>query len=117
MCEHLTQDASWKDRDAEYARTPLSFVQEILMDLGAQRALGLAEDVAYGFFRADMKWGSPSQRTRVREWLADLDGEIATVIARVLARNQDIAAYYRPLKARHGSLAPLLAVQPVAQSQ
>jgi eukaryotic-like serine/threonine-protein kinase len=112
MCEHLTRDASWKDRDAEYARTPLSFVQETLMDLAAQGALGLVEDVAQDFFRADLKWGWPSQRTRVREWLADLDGEMATVIARVMTRNSAIAEYYRPLKARHAQLASLLAGRP-----
>lgn len=109
MCEHLIRDASWKDRDAEYARTPLSFVQEILMGLAVQGVMGPVEDVAQDFFRADLKWNSPSQRTRVREWLADLDGEVATVIARVMIRNAAIAEYYRPLKTRHAQLASLLA--------
>ncbi|HET9895295.1 MAG TPA: serine/threonine-protein kinase [Streptosporangiaceae bacterium] len=111
MCRHVTHEMSWKDRDAEYACTPLSFVQVILMDLAAQGALGLVEDVAQDFFPADLKWSRRSQRTRVREWLADLDGETATVIARVMTRNSAIAEYYSPLRARHPQLASLLARQ------
>jgi eukaryotic-like serine/threonine-protein kinase len=112
MCDHLTQDASWKDRDAEYAGTPLSFVHQILLELAAQDALGPVEDVAQDFFRAEMKCSQPSQRTRVREWLADLDGGSATVIARVIARNPAIGEYYRPLTTRHAALASVLAGRP-----
>lgn len=109
MCDHLVRDASWGDRDAEYARTPLSFAQEILTELATREELGLVEDVAVDFFRADMKWSRPSQRTRVREWLAELDGGSATVVARVMTRAPAIADYYRPLRPRHADLAPLLA--------
>jgi serine/threonine protein kinase len=108
MCAHLVRDASWKDRDAEYARTPLSFVHEILIALAEQAKPGLTEDVAQDFFKADMKWSRPAQRTRVREWLSDLDGESAAVIARLLTRYPDIADYYRPLMPRHPGLASIL---------
>ncbi len=114
MCAHLVQDTSWKGRDAEYARTPLSFVHEILMALADQEKSGLAEDVAQDFFRADMKWSRPAQRTWVREWLSGLDGESAVVIARLLTRYPDIADYYRPLRPRHPGLASVLAGLPAA---
>lgn len=109
MSEHLTWGPSWKDRDDEYSRTPLSFIHEILLELAAQGAYGWVEDVANDYFWADLKWSQPPQRTRVREWLANLDGELATVVARIITRNPDIAAYYRPLKARNAGLATALA--------
>jgi serine/threonine protein kinase len=112
MCEHLTWDESWKDRDDVYSRTPLFFVHEILIELATQSAYGLVEDVASDFFWADVRWSQPSQRTRVSEWLASLDGEAATVIARIFTRNPDIVAYYRPLKVRNVALARALAALP-----
>jgi serine/threonine-protein kinase len=112
MCEHLTWEESWQDRDAAYARTPLSFAHEILMQLAADGAGGPAEDVAHGIFWADLKWKQPAQRTRVREWLAGLDGEVATVIARVITRNPPFADYYHPVRARHPDLARALDGQP-----
>jgi eukaryotic-like serine/threonine-protein kinase len=114
MCHHLTTDASWKGRDDEYARTPLSFVRGILLELAARNDLGPVEDVAHDFFAADMKWGQPSHRTRVREWLAGLDGGSATVIARIIARNPAIRDYYHPFTARHPDLASTMTGQPTA---
>jgi len=117
MCEHLTSDTSWAGRDAQWAGMPLSFVQEILMELAARDMPGLVDDVALDFFRADMRWDGPSQRMRVREWLSGLDGRCATVIARILTRYPDIADYYRPLRPRHVGLASLLTGRPVAPPQ
>ncbi len=116
MCEHLTQDAPWEDRDREYAIRPLSFVQEILKELAVLDQARPVEDVALDFFAADMKWAWPSQRTWVRGWLSALNGRCADVIALVMTRNPVIAAYYGPLRPRHPGLASLLERPPTAPS-
>lgn len=116
MCEHIAQDGSWQDRDAPYAGTPLSFVHEILLALVGQEKLGLAEDVAHDYFKADAKRGHVAHRMKVCDWLSALDGEAAEVIARLLARSPDIVDYYRPVRPRHPGLASLFAGQSAAST-
>ncbi|WP_416961839.1 serine/threonine-protein kinase [Streptomyces sp. Agncl-13] len=95
MARHLVE-SPWEDRDAEYVGTPLGFIHSILRALIESGHLGLAQDIAGGFFAADAHWRHSEQRMRTREWLDDLDTSGIKAMIRVLGRCGDsVLAYYR----------------------
>ncbi|MEV8417271.1 serine/threonine-protein kinase [Streptomyces niveus] len=95
MARHLV-DSPWEDRDQEYLGTPLGFIHGVLRALVECGQLGLAQDIAGGFFAADAHWRHFEQRMRTREWLDDLDTSGVKAMIRALTRCGDsVLAYYR----------------------
>ncbi|WP_422773664.1 protein kinase domain-containing protein [Plantactinospora sp. WMMC1484] len=82
MLYHL-ETMSWSGRDPDYVNTPLAFVHAVLRVLVGQQ-LGLAEDVAEDFFRAELRWDTWRQKIRTESWLADLAEPEGEAIARAL---------------------------------
>jgi serine/threonine protein kinase len=109
MAQHLVT-SPWGDRDREYVGTPLSFVQAVMQSLADSDKLGLAQDVASKFFAADVHWQYEPQHQRSIEWLSDLEGTAATMVAYVLATKPQLIEYYRSgLTPRSPELAAILA--------
>ncbi|MEU4823964.1 serine/threonine-protein kinase [Actinomadura sp. NPDC023710] len=94
MVRHLLH-SPWEDRDPRYAGTPLAFVHSVLQALINHRRIGLAEDLAEDFFAAEARWQHGAQRIRTIEWMADLNEEAGTAMARAFADRPAVIAYYQ----------------------
>ncbi|MFB8105157.1 protein kinase domain-containing protein [Streptomyces bacillaris] len=108
----LLVQTPWGDRDEEYKGTPLSFIHTTLRTLLINGQLGLAQDLATEFFRADAHCGYHEQTRRTTEWLDDLSGTAERTLSRALtAAGAAVVAYYRafPWTPRSTGLATLLA--------
>src|SRR5260221_8735093 len=81
MSWHLVS-SPWRDRDRQYAGTPLGFVLTIMQTLVENKHLGYAQDVASKFFAADAHWDHALQRQRTIDWLAALTPPPDHVMAR-----------------------------------
>ncbi|MCT2541616.1 serine/threonine-protein kinase [Streptomyces atratus] len=102
----------WGDRDLEYKGTPLAFIHTTLRALVINRQLGLAQDLATEFFRADAHCGHHEQTRRTTEWLDELDGAAERAVSRALTGGGPaVVAYYRAFSwtPRSAGLATLLA--------
>ncbi|GGS50183.1 protein kinase domain-containing protein [Streptomyces cinerochromogenes] len=108
----LLVQTPWGDRDREYKGTPLAFIHTTLRALVLNRQLGLAQDLATEFFRADAHCGYHDQTRRTTEWLDELSGTAERTLSRALTGGgATVVAYYRafPWTPRSTGLATLLA--------
>lgn len=107
----LLRQTSWDDRDENYKATPLAFIHTTLRALVENRQLGLAQDLATEFFRADAHCGNHDQTRRTTEWLDELDGATERALSRALAgAGASVTSYYRAFAwtPQSASLATLL---------
>lgn len=105
MAWHLV-GSPWRDRDRQYAGTPLGFVHTVLQVLVEANHLGQAQDVATNFFAADAHWGHTLQRQRTLDWLASLEPPADRVIAQVLDQ-PELLTYYVGASPKSAILAAL----------
>ncbi|MFJ8140148.1 serine/threonine protein kinase [Streptomyces sp. NPDC096013] len=106
----LTQ-TPWGDRDEKYKGTPLAFIHMTLRALVETGQIGLAQDLATEFFRADAHCGHHDQTRRTTEWLDELTGTAERALSRALTgAGASVMAYYRafPWTPRSAGLAALL---------
>ena len=103
IAQHLVS-SPWEDRDAQYVGTPLSFVFVVLQALMEAGRHGEAQDVAGKFFPADAHWAHQPQRQRSAEWLAGLVPPEDAVVAPLLADQDDLITYYKPLPSPRSSM-------------
>ncbi|NOU34200.1 MAG: serine/threonine protein kinase [Polyangiaceae bacterium] len=94
MSDHLLASEEWKGRDFNESAPPLLWVLRMAQGAEACGQLSVLESACLALFEGDAKWRRFVARRDAREWICQVRGAGAEVIARSLRRIPRVVQWY-----------------------